>query len=149
MSEVTKKVYPTRTLTEIDVEVGDEKFKLRAASNGVGRRYREEQMLCNVIEDGKVVGFRGASRLETLLVAGCLFRQVLRDDKLRYEPVREEELLEWPDEIVTDLYAEAKKISKIGVEGDAIEMLEKKLAELKAARAKAGNSRPPAAPGTE
>lgn len=71
-------VFDDITLIEIPVTVGEKKYVLREASEGVATKYRDAQIATTVLgETGKPRTVTGMAETEPLLVHWCLFIPVL------------------------------------------------------------------------
>jgi hypothetical protein len=110
---------------EIPVKYRGKDYILREASEDTACRYKGAFLACaKEWQDGKPVRVEGLPDLEPLLVSLCLFEQ-LADDDPRNQPRKSDgkrlgerqlspvEVRTWQPHVVKDLYAHAKRISKL------------------------------------
>lgn len=108
----------------VQVNIGGKKYTLYEASLGTGIKHRDAMMTSSVFQDGKIVGMKGTSHIEPLIISECLY-----DENGKLVPVGT--VKEWPDRITSVLYAKIREISGFERE-ESVASLEDRLAKAKA-----------------
>jgi len=97
----------SKTLKTISAIIDDEKYTLTEASANVVRLYENKRADCTVLKEGKVIGIKDLSILDTFLLSLC----ITHDETSKHVDV--DTLLAWPNRIVEPMVKWVKDNSLI------------------------------------
>lgn len=129
----------------IPYRIAGKSYLLREADEGAAIRYRDAQIACAQMADGKVVGVRGAAGVQALLVSLCLFERPNSQDLTVERPVPLSVIKSWPAKVIRQLFEKVRDISDLSEQEtpeqleEQIAKLQERLAKLRAEESKAKN----------
>lgn len=112
------------TPTEIPVTISGQKYVLCEATDAVAAAFRNAGAAGATLDEDGNTHVGAVGDVQAVLVAGCLFRIVEKDDGTEWKrhPVPLAAVRGWPNRVVQPLFEKAKEISELG-EWESAEML--------------------------